>query len=147
MGAKICRRFILLWLLAAAPAWAEGLRPFASDGCSDFPDGTPSQQDLWRHCCTAHDRSYWLGGTRAERLAADLELRRCVAGVGEPTVAALMLAGVRVGGTPWLPTRFRWGFGWPWPRGYRAVSAEELAEARWISEQRKPEQQEFEPRQ
>jgi len=33
-----------------------------------------------------------------------------------------MLAGVRVGGTPYLPTRFRWGYGWPWPRGYRALT-------------------------
>ncbi len=32
-----------------------------------------------------------------------------------------MLAGVRVGGTPWLPTRFRWAYGWPFLRGYEEV--------------------------
>lgn len=46
----------------------------------------------------------------------------------------LMLAGVRVGGAPWWPTPFRWGYGWPWPRTcygwpwprtYRAQTASE----------------------
>lgn len=36
-----------------------------------------------------------------------------------------MLAGVRVGGTPYLPTMFRWGYGWPYPRGYKALTDEE----------------------
>jgi len=49
----------------------------------------------------------------------------CVAHVGEPGIAALMLAGVRVGGSPYWPTRFRWGYGWPWPRGYRAPTPAE----------------------
>lgn len=105
---------------------AAELKPFESDGCSAFPDGTPLQQQLWLHCCVAHDLAYWKGGTYTERLQVDRELQACVHGVGEPEIARLMLEGVRVGGTPWLPTRFRWGYGWPWPRGYRALSAEEL---------------------
>jgi hypothetical protein len=32
---------------------------------------------------------------------------------------------VRVGGSPYWPTRFRWGYGWPWPRGYRALTPAE----------------------
>ena len=36
-----------------------------------------------------------------------------------------MLTGVRVGGTPRLPTKFRWGYGWPYLRGYKAVTPEE----------------------
>lgn len=101
------------------------LRPFTTDGCSDFPDGTRSHKTLWLDCCTEHDKAYWQGGTYAERLQADKELRQCVAKVGEPGIAVLMLAGVRVGGSPYWPTRFRWGYGWPWPRGYKALTADE----------------------
>lgn len=111
--------------LFAGCAAQTGIRPFTTDGCSDFPDGTRTHKTLWRSCCVAHDRAYWQGGTYDERQIADSELRSCVAHAGEPAIAALMLAGVRVGGSPYWPTRFRWGFGWPWPRGYRALTAVE----------------------
>ncbi len=122
----------LACLLAAAPARpqdqinAEPLKPFTTDGCSDFPDGTSDHRDLWLKCCIAHDRKYWAGGTYEERLQADMELRTCVESVGEPAIADLMLAGVRVGGSPYWPTRFRWGYGWPYTHGYRALTKEEL---------------------
>jgi hypothetical protein len=45
----------------------------------------------------------------------------------EPAVAILMLAGVRVGGTPYLPTDFRWGYGWNYPRFYGPLTEGELA--------------------
>jgi hypothetical protein len=32
------------------------------------------------------------------------------------------LAGVRVGGSPYFPTFYRWGYGWPYLRGYKAIS-------------------------
>lgn len=104
--------------------------PFASDGCSEFPDGTLQQNTLWLDCCRAHDRTYWLGGTAVEREAADQDLHSCVANVGEPEIALLMLAGVRVGGSPYWPTSYRWGYGWPYwsawrPRGYQALTNEE----------------------
>lgn len=102
------------------------LAPFTSDGCSSFPDGTYKQKQLWLKCCEAHDYAYWKGGTYQERLAADRALKECVAAVGEPEIAGLMLAGVRVGGTPYLPTKYRWGYGWPYSRGYKALSEEEL---------------------
>ena len=38
------------------------LKPFTSDGRSAFPDGTPSQQEVWLSCCTDHDYAYWQGG-------------------------------------------------------------------------------------
>ena len=117
-------------LLAMTPVavCAAGLKPFTSDGCSAFPDGTPAQQTLWLQCCRDHDLAYWKGGTRDERKLADSALHDCVAQVGEPRIADMMQAGVRVGGTPYLPTHFRWGYGWPWPRGYVALTAEELRE-------------------
>jgi len=124
------RIMLLLLLSPVLSACATGpLRPYTTDGCSVFPDGLPSHRDLWLSCCTEHDRSYWLGGSYAERLAADKQLRQCVSGVGKPAIAEIMLRGVRVGGSPWWPTSFRWGYGWPYGRGYRAVTPDERAVA------------------
>ena len=119
---------ILLLSLLAAPVFAraDSLQPFTSDGCSRFPNGTPWQNELWLECCTAHDLAYWKGGSYQERLDADRKLEACVARVGEPEVALLMLAGVRVGGSPFFPTPFRWGYGWPYPRHYGPLTNEEL---------------------
>lgn len=112
-------------LLLSFAARAENIKPFSTDGCSAFPDGTIEQNELWLSCCTAHDYSYWQGGTYEDRLAADQQLEQCVAKVGEPKIAKLMLAGVRVGGSPYFPTSFRWGYGWSYPRFYKALTAEE----------------------
>ncbi|WP_188924128.1 hypothetical protein [Shewanella algicola] len=114
-------------------ARANTLAPFTSDGCSVFPDGTFEQGELWLGCCQKHDFDYWKGGTFDERLASDKALRVCVAKVGQPQIALLMLAGVRVGGTPYLPTQFRWGYGWPYPRDYGALTADELKQVELLS--------------
>jgi hypothetical protein len=121
---------ILAFILAAGLVWplsagADDLKPFTTDGCSSFPDGTIEHASLWANCCIRHDFAYWQGGTYEERLTADEELESCVARAGEPTIASLMLAGVRVGGTPYLPTSYRWGYGWPFLRGYDALTAED----------------------
>lgn len=114
--------------LATDDAQTIALKPFLSDGCSAFPDGTPLQQTLWLECCTNHDLAYWQGGTQAQRSEADLALEACVSKVGEPQIARLMLAGVRVGGSPIWPTQFRWGYGWPYPRTYRELTTSEKAQ-------------------
>lgn len=37
-------------------------------------------------------------------------------------MASVFYSGVRMGGTPWLPTPWRWGYGWDdWPRGYELL--------------------------
>ncbi len=120
------RTLMVLAGMAVAIA-AQELKPFSSDGCSLFPDGTLSQNRLWLNCCITHDRTYWIGGTEAERLKADQELEACVESIGEPEIAKVMLAGVRVGGSPYLPTSFRWGYGWSESRGYKALDAHEKA--------------------
>ncbi len=109
---------LALLLMCFNTSYAADIKPFSSDGCSAFPDGTIIQQSLWLSCCTEHDKAYWQGGTKQQRLAADLALQECVADVGKPVIADLMLAGVRVGGSPHWPTQFRWGYGWPYPHGY-----------------------------
>lgn len=85
--------------------------PFVSDGCSCWPDGD------WVECCVRHDLAYWVGGTREQRKAADLDLKHCVAEErGHPFMGYAMYLGVRPGGVWWLPTPFRWGFGWDYPK-------------------------------
>ena len=120
------RKLLFSLLLFPLSSLAGEIRPFETDGCSSFPNGTFEQNELWLSCCVAHDYTYWKGGTYQERVAADKGLEACVSAVGEPSIARLMLAGVRVGGTPYLPTRFRWGYGWPYPRGYKALTEEEI---------------------
>lgn len=115
---KIIVTLILFSTLFINNVYAEEIKPFTSDGCSAFPDGTYAQKQLWLACCTVHDKAYWRGGSYQQRLDADLALKSCVADVGEPLVAELMLAGVRVGGSPYWPTQFRWGYGWSYPHGY-----------------------------
>jgi len=117
--------FVFIFFCASSTVNAENIKPFTSDGCSIFPDGTFHQKELWLSCCTAHDYAYWQGGTLEERLVADKELRQCVSKVGEPQIANLMLVGVRVGGSPYFPTSFRWGYGWPYPRWYKPLTEAE----------------------
>lgn len=121
------------YLLLSVTAMADELRPFTSDGCSAFPDGTIEHNELWLSCCTDHDYAYWKGGSYQQRLDADNELKACVAKVGEPEIALLMLAGVRVGGTPFLPTSFRWGYGWQYPRFYGELNEDEQQQVERLS--------------
>lgn len=117
--------FALLILVFSTTTTLAELSPFTSDGCSVFPDGTLEENELWMSCCVEHDKAYWLGGTREQRLQADEQLKQCVDEVGEPEIALLMLAGVRVGGSPFFPTKFRWAYGWPYLRGYKALTEAE----------------------
>ncbi len=118
--------FLAFILLLPTSAISDKLSPFTSDGCSAFPDGTLNQNELWLSCCRKHDFDYWKGGTYSERLESDKALKECVSKVGESEIALLMLAGVRVGGTPFIPTKFRWGYGWPYPRFYGELTPSEL---------------------
>jgi len=108
------------------PALAsDTIKPFTTDGCSLFPDGYFNNRDLWQACCIEHDKAYWQGGTWQQRLNADRQLQYCVARLGEPAIAELMLNGVRVGGSPFWPTGFRWGYGWNYLRGYKPLDNNE----------------------
>lgn len=122
------RQFLFLFLLSTT-ALASEIKSFTSDGCSAFPDGTISQHSLWSNCCFLHDLDYWKGGTEEEKNIADYNLQSCVKNVGEPHIAKMMLAGVKVGGSPFLNTPFRWGYGWPYGRGYKALSQSDKLQA------------------
>lgn len=123
-------------LPAAAAAGGQGLKPFSSDGCSLFPDGTPAEKDKWCDCCFEHDKAYWLGGTAEERKKADDALRDCVqARTGDRTLAESMRLGVQAGGAPFSVMWYRWGYGWEIGRGYRALTeGEKLRGAALLAE-------------
>jgi hypothetical protein len=123
---NLARYLALLLIIWTGLSYADELEPFTSDGCSAFPEGTFKQNQLWLNCCSAHDLSYWKGGTYNERIDADNTLKACVSLVGEPEIALIMLAGVRVGGSPYFPTTFRWGYGWGYPRFYGPLTVKEL---------------------
>ena len=127
----ILLRYVVLSVLTVSPAGmvtAESalslvdIKPFTTDGCSFFPDGTFEVSVKWKHCCIAHDFAYWKGGTYIEREHADDDLQRCVSNLGEENISALMWLGVRIGGSPNFSTSYRWGYGWPESRGFQPLS-------------------------
>ncbi len=87
-------------------------RPCRVDGCSLAPDFD------FGYCCDEHDVRYWSGGTAEQRQRTDRAFRECIVEAGHPFKAGLYYYAVRAGGTPHLPTSWRWGFGWDYPRGY-----------------------------
>lgn len=82
--------------------------PFTTDGCTLWPNGA------WKECCIDHDTKYWCGGSKAQRLRADRELRSCVRRHSNSVNATLMFAAVRLSGVRWLPFPWRWGYGFDW---------------------------------
>lgn len=118
--------YLALALLSIAlPVTATELKPFTTDGCSLFPDGDRENNSKWIVCCIRHDYAYWKGGTLLEREAADAALKQCVADLGEPRLSRLMHFGVKYGGSPIFPAWYRWGYGWPYLRGYKPLVDEE----------------------
>lgn len=116
-------------VLSACSA-SDTLQPFSTDGCSLFPDRAPIGRADWCHCCVVHDLAYWRGGTSEARLHADRELKACVhKASGSEMLADVMFVGVRVGGGPYLPTPYRWGYGWPFGRPYKQLTSSEEATA------------------
>lgn len=85
-----------------------GLKNFTSDGCSMFIEGTYKDPKLWCQCCLDHDLEYWQGGTKQQRLQADLTFKECVYDkTKNSTLSQAMYDGVRIGGSPYMPTWYR----------------------------------------
>ena len=137
---KLSRLFILsvsffLFACASTPQKSAEFSPqieladFTTDGCSMFPDGTAAQPKLWCQCCVEHDKAYWAGGTEEERYNADIQLKECVLALGQTKTAKIIWFGVRIGGSAYWPTPFRWSYGWPYTRGYQALNLAEQAVA------------------
>ena len=84
------------------------------DGCSGGMSKTwrkvLGKNPPWEGCCDVHDQPYARGGSWLDRLIADIELLACMWKGGHPFWALVMFIGVRIGGVPFLPTPWRWGF-------------------------------------
>lgn len=70
----------------------------------------------WHQCCVEHDRAYYYGGSRTDKLAADETLKQCVAKTFKDENAGrllglIMQTAVTIGGQPYFATSFRWGYG------------------------------------
>jgi hypothetical protein len=70
-----------------------------------------------------HDIAYWCGGNAEDRRRSDRELRDCAAETAGCVLPAMIRAGVWIGGAPWQPAPWRWGYGWDYYRGYDTKSA------------------------
>lgn len=125
------RIFILSLSLIASVAWAKkdaDLKPFLTDGCTSYAEGTRAQPDLWKHCCVEHDLFFWAGGSHAERKETDLRLKSCVEKTGELTHARLIYLGVTIGDTS--PIHFKgkqWGHAFEGRERYLSLNEREKA--------------------
>ena len=123
-------KLVLIGAFASACTTESELQPFTSDGCSLFPDSSLISEKDWCSCCFEHDLSYWRGGTDEEREQADLLLQDCVAEkTDSETLAVMMHEGVRLGGSPYFYSWYRWGYGWGYERKYQSLTAEEVKTA------------------
>lgn len=110
------------------------LKPFTSDFCSEWPDGKITDPKQWADCCFTHDMSYWIGGNKNERIAADKQLKKCVRNASDSFNGFLMYLGVRMGGKPGN-TAYAWGYGWTQDRDYVEVNSDEAKKAVKLLEQ------------
>lgn len=94
------------------PPWQDAW----SDGCSipaalqQFFPRSPAV----RACCVRHDERYYYGGSKEDRLRADLEWAIALLDTGEVSAETVekMLAGVRAfGGPSGRNPKYSWGFG------------------------------------
>ena len=105
---------------------ANQIKPFTTDGCSLFPDGTFKDKAQWRDACIEHDIYYWQGGIKKDRKQADLQLRQSILEkTGDKHLAKAVYDAVRVWGSPVFPSWYRWGYGWTYGRGYSPLTEEE----------------------
>lgn len=116
---------LVLFIISCTPA-NHVIAEFKSDGCSMFPDRSPNGEKDWSECCLEHDILYWQGGTRYDRFVADSLFRECVLEkTGDRHQAEIVFRAVRIGGSPYFPTWYRWGYGWNYLRDYEPLSDEE----------------------
>lgn len=105
----------------------QSLKPFTTDYCTAWPEGTLSEPEKWKHCCLEHDLYLWAGGTEEERDEADLQLLQCVENTGEIHWARLMYWGVRTGArSPYRLPDKKWNNGWPGRPDFQALTREDI---------------------
>lgn len=134
-AAELTARAFATCVNSSRNSGTQPIRPFVTDGCSRIPDFE------WNlACCVEHDVLYWCGGTAEERVQADDEFGACVSSQSNGFLGWFMRTGVRIGGHPFFPSDFRWGYGHPYRATYPSAlstSGEQSAEdtsldPRWL---------------
>jgi hypothetical protein len=103
------------------------LKPFVTDFCTNYPEGTKEEPDLWKHCCLIHDLYFWAGGSKEDRTNADKELKECIEATGATQIARLVYLAVRAGS--YSPIKYpdkKWSNGWTDRQDFGPLSFEEL---------------------
>lgn len=94
-------------LNALPPPYKDG----CSGGMSAFYRNVLGKVPVWEACCDTHDKAYERGGSFTTKARADATLRDCVAASGHVFEGWTMWAAVQIGGQPFFPAGWRWGFG------------------------------------
>ncbi len=95
------------------------LEPYRTDGCSVPRD---LSSETWTDCCTAHDFSYWMGGSLIDKRRADAQLVSCISSKGIASRFAAKIFEL-------LPERFsknHWGSKWHPSRPNQALTEDEI---------------------
>jgi hypothetical protein len=103
------------------------LKPFVTDYCTNFAEGTKKEPNKWKECCLYHDLYFWAGGTISDRKNADLVLRNCIEKTGAHKIAEVMYLGVRLGS--YSPIKYsdkKWSNGWSNRESFKALSIEDI---------------------
>lgn len=125
------RIFIFLAMIVCSfisHAQDQSLKPFLTDYCTAYSEGTREKPDLWKHCCVEHDLYFWAGGSHDDRKETDLRLKSCVEATGEVAIARLIYLAVTIGGNS--PIRFKtkeWGHSWEKRERYLSLTESETA--------------------
>lgn len=102
------------------------IMPFTTDGCSALVYQQSMQNPELLNCCVAHDIRYWQGGNKASKKNTDLNFSLCLRKIGMPAIEReIYYWSVRIGGTAYWKTSWRWGYGWKKLRDYSPLTEEE----------------------
>jgi len=105
--------------IEAIPEECRPQKPFTTDGCSGGMSWVwrkvLKEPPPWEGCCVRHDFAYLKGGSWSKKYFADKLLMNCVWKKGYRLWAILIFLSVSFYGVRWLPTPFRWGYGWKYP--------------------------------
>ena len=101
------------------------LKPFKSDYCTMFFEGTWRRPGLWKDCCFDHDLRYWFGGTKSNQKKSDYVLKKCVRKKAGSFWANIIYLGVRAGHFSPVKNKHKWGWGWKNSIGFRSLNEQE----------------------
>ena len=130
MVVRVNKSILLLLLLSSISfsVNASGsLKPFKTDFCTYFPEGTLENPNLWKQCCFDHDLRYWFGGSSEDMLLADSKLKTCVTARAGSFYGNLMYYGRRAGHFSPIKNEHKWSWGWSEERELSPLQSHEKA--------------------